>query len=86
MPQTRRAPRGANTVPPAGYDIIRCQGRHYPVRLHLEDRCHAGASAFHRPDGSVVSFARRLPAVLYLYQHVVPSGTTEGKASHASYA
>ncbi len=86
MPQTRRAQRGTNTVPPAGYDIIRCRGRHYPVRLHLEDCRHNGASAFRRLDGSVVSFARRLPAVLYLYQHVVPSDTIEGKASHASYA
>jgi len=84
MPQRRRAPRSANTVPPAGSDIIRCQGRHYPVRLHLQNCRHAGASAFLRPDGSVVSFARRLPAILSLYQHAVPSPTTEGKVSHAA--
>ena len=84
MSQAQRARRGETSIPPVGYDVIRSQGRYFPVCLHLEDSDHPGASAFHRPDGSVVSFARRLPAVLYLYQHSVQSNPTEGNASHAT--
>ena len=68
MSQVRRAPRGETTLPPIGYDIIRTEGRYFPVRLHLHDNNHPGATAFTRPDGSVISFAKRLSAVVYLYQ------------------
>ena len=84
MNQGRRGLRGETTIPPTGYEVIRAQGRYFPVRLHLEDRQHAGASAFYRPDGSVVAFSRRLPAIFYLYQYVVQAGTVEGKAPHVT--
>jgi hypothetical protein len=86
MDQAQWGRRGETAVPSVGYEVIRTRGRHFPVRLHLEDREHAGASAFYRPDGSVVSFARRLPAVFFLYQHVMQAGTVEveGKALHVA--
>jgi hypothetical protein len=68
MSQARRTPRGETVPPPSGYEIIRIEGRYFPVRLHLHDRTHPGASAFTRADGSVVSFAKRLSAIVYLYQ------------------
>jgi hypothetical protein len=55
-------------LPPSGYDIIRTEGRYFPVRLHLDDPRQPGASAFIGPDGRVVSFARRLSAIVYLYR------------------
>jgi hypothetical protein len=84
MDQAQRARRGETSVPPMGYEVIRTRGRYFPVCLHLEDDEHAGASAFYRPDGSVVSFARRLPAVSFLYQRVLQAGTLEGRAPHAA--
>jgi hypothetical protein len=83
MHQAHRAKRGQTSIPPAGYEVIRSQGRYFPVSLHLEDRQRPGATAFHHPDGSVVSFARRLPAVLYLYQHSAQGHLEEGNASYA---
>lgn len=68
MRATTRTPRGAITPPPLGYEVIRTGRRYYPVRLHLDDPCHCGATGFTRPDGSTVSFAKRTFAVLYLYQ------------------
>ncbi len=68
MSQMQRSPRGETVQPPPGYDIIRTEGRYFPVRLHLDDTTHPGASAFTRPDGSVVSFAKRLSAIVYLYR------------------
>jgi hypothetical protein len=60
--------RGATALPPAGYEVIRYDGRYYPVRLHLDDPVHRGATAFTRADGRIVSYAKRTFAVLYLYQ------------------
>ena len=59
--------------PPCGYDIIRSGGRYFPVRLHLHDLNQPGASAFTAPDGHVISFARRLSAIVYLYRQQEPS-------------
>ena len=84
MRQAHRAKRGQTSIPPAGYEIIRSQGRYFPVSLHLDDRQRPGATAFHRSDGSVVSFARRLPAVLYLYQHSSQNQPAEGNAFNAT--
>ncbi|HZS74981.1 MAG TPA: hypothetical protein VFA41_00075 [Ktedonobacteraceae bacterium] len=68
MGESRRATRGETTLPPAGYEVIRVEGRYFPVRLHLQDPQDPGASAFQRADGSIVSFAKRTSAILYLYQ------------------
>lgn len=68
MSQTRRAPRGETVPPPVGYDILRVEGRYFPVRLHLYDSARPGATAFTRSDGSVISFAKRLSAIIYLYR------------------
>lgn len=68
MNQTMRAPRGAAIPPPDGYDILRRDGRYFPVRVHLHDPVHPGTTAFKRPDGTVVSFAKRLSALVFLYQ------------------
>ncbi|HEX6478816.1 MAG TPA: hypothetical protein VF043_08215 [Ktedonobacteraceae bacterium] len=68
MSQTQRAPRGETVQPPMGYDIIRVERRYFPVRLHLDDSERPGATAFTRSDGSVISFARRLSAIVYLYR------------------
>jgi hypothetical protein len=68
MSQTQRSPRGETIQPPLGYDIIRTEGRYFPVRLHLNDSECPGATAFTRADGSVISFARRLSAIVYLYR------------------
>lgn len=84
MDQAQWRRRGETTVPPTGYEVIRTRRRYFPVRLHLEDREYAGASAFYRPDGSVVSFARRLPAVSFLYQHIMHAGNVEGKLAHVA--
>jgi hypothetical protein len=51
-----------------GYDIIRVEGRYFPVRLHLDDLRQPGASAFTGSDDLVISFARRLLAIVYLYR------------------
>lgn len=55
-------------IPPSGYDIIRTEGRYFPVRLHLDDPHRPGASAFIDSSGRVISFARRLSAIVYLYR------------------
>lgn len=68
MSATKQATRGATTLPPAGYEVIRSGGRYYPVRLHLDDPDHRGATAFTRLDGETVSYAKRTFAILYLYQ------------------
>ncbi len=70
MIPTQRATRGETTQPPPGYEVIRAEGRYFPVRLHLHDQQRPGATAYTRPDGSVISFAKRTSAVLYLYQHL----------------
>lgn len=70
MSQTARAPRGVTTPPPPGYAILRVDKRYIPVRVHLQDPTHPGTTAFTRPDGAVVSFARRQPALVYLYRHL----------------
>jgi hypothetical protein len=84
MNQAQRGRRGETAVRPTGYEVMRTRSRYFPVRLHLEDHEHAGASAFYRPDGSVVSFARRLPAVSFLYQHIMQMGTVGGNAPHVT--
>lgn len=68
MSTMKQMTRGATTLPPAGYEVIRYDGRYYPVRLHLDDPVHRGATAFTRSDGRIVSYAKRTFAVLYLYQ------------------
>ncbi|GAC1363811.1 MAG: hypothetical protein NVS2B12_38090 [Ktedonobacteraceae bacterium] len=68
MSQTSRVPRGATIPPPLGYDILHTEGRYFPVILHLQDVKRPGATAFMRADGSVVSFAKRTSAILYLYR------------------
>lgn len=68
MQKGTRGTRGETTQPPPGYEVIRTQGRHFPVCLHLDDPDHPGASAFQRPNGCIVSFAKRTSAILYLYQ------------------
>ncbi len=68
MSQAQRTPRGETVPPPSGYEIMRIEGRYFPVRLHLHDRLHPGVSAFTRPEGTVVSFAKRLSAIVYPYQ------------------
>ncbi len=60
-------------LPPGGYDIIRTGGRYFPVRLHLDDLRQPGASAFTNSDGNVISFARRLSAIVYLYRQEHPA-------------
>jgi hypothetical protein len=54
--------------PPAGYDILRQEKRYFPVRVHLSDPLRPGTTAFTRQDGTVVSFAKRLSALVFLYQ------------------
>jgi hypothetical protein len=73
MTPRQRGTRGETTQPPLGYEVIRAEGRYFPVRLHLHDQQQPGATAYTRPDGSVISFAKRTSAVLYLYQHLHPS-------------
>jgi len=73
MTPRQRGTRGETTQPPDGYEVIRVEGRYFPVRLHLHDQQRPGATAYTRPDGSVISFAKRTSAVLYLYQHPHPS-------------
>lgn len=68
MNQNTRAPRGAAIPPPVGYGIMRQDRRYFPVRIHLDDPAHPGTTAFTRPDGTVVSFAKRLSALVFLYQ------------------
>jgi hypothetical protein len=68
MSQSTRAPRGATIPPPVGYGIVRQDRRYFPVRLHLHDPVHPGTTDFTRPDGTVVSFAKRLSALVFLYQ------------------
>ena len=68
MSQAQRTPRGETVPPPLGYDILRVEGRYFPVRLHLYDSARPGATAFTRSDGSVISFANRLSAIVYLYR------------------
>ncbi len=68
MRQKQRAPRGETVQPPVGYDLIRVDGRYFPVRLHLQDAGNPGATAFKTEDGRVVSFAKRLSAIVYLYR------------------
>jgi hypothetical protein len=68
MNQHARAPRGASIPPPVGYGIVRQNRRYFPVRIHLHDPVHPGTTAFTRPDGTVVSFAKRLSALVFLYQ------------------
>ena len=68
MSQSTRAPRGATIPPPVGYGIMRQDSRYFPVRVHLHDPVHPGTTAFTRPDGTVVSFAKRLSALVFLYQ------------------
>lgn len=80
MTDQQRTPRGTTKPSPPGYDVIRAGGRYFPVRLHLEDPEQPGTSAFQRPDGSVVSFARRLPAILYLYQQVYTHNCSDAQA------
>jgi hypothetical protein len=69
MSTKNRATRGVTTRPPEGFEVIRTAGRYFPVYLHLTNTAHPGATAFKRPDGSTVSFAKRTSAILYLYQH-----------------
>ncbi len=68
MSQSTRAPRGATIPPPVGYNIVHQDRRYFPVRLHFHDPVHPGTTAFRHPDGIVVSFAKRLSALLFLYQ------------------
>ena len=68
MSQMQRSPRGETVHPPLGFDIIRVERRYFPVRLHLYDSERPGATAFIRSDGSVISFAKRLSAIVYLYR------------------
>lgn len=68
MSHSTRSPRGATISPPTGYDILRQEKRYFPVRVHLTDPVHPGTTAFTRPDGTVVSFAKRLSALVFLYQ------------------
>jgi hypothetical protein len=68
MNQNTRAARGAAIPPPVGYGITRQDRRYFPVRIHLYDPVHPGTTAFTRPDGTVVSFAKRLSALVFLYQ------------------
>jgi len=79
MSQSTRAPRGATILPPVGYGIMRQEGRYFPVRLHLHDPVHPGTTAFTRLDGTVVSFAKRLSALVFLYQQ-------EGQSAHRAEA
>ncbi len=67
MSQTR-ASRGATVQPPTGYDILRQERRYFPVRVHLSDTLRPGTTAFTRQDGTVISFAKRLSALVFLYQ------------------
>jgi hypothetical protein len=66
MSHSSRAPRGATTRPPTGYDILRVGGRSIPVRVHLQDLTHPGTTALTRPDGTLVSFTTRLSALVSL--------------------
>lgn len=68
MSQNTRTSRGAAIPPPVGYGIVRQERRYFPVRIHLHDPAQPGTTAFTRPDGTVVSFARRLQALVFLYQ------------------
>jgi hypothetical protein len=79
MSHTSRAPRGATTPPPAGYDILRVDGRYVPVRVRLQDPTHPGMTAFTRPDCTLVSFAKRLSALVYLYQQQTTSSSEVGR-------
>jgi hypothetical protein len=66
--QASRVPRGETVLPPSGFEIIRAESRYFPVRLHLHDPLLPGATAFRRSDGSVVSYAKRLSAIVFLYK------------------
>ncbi len=79
MSHTSRAPRGATTPPAAGYDILRVDGRYVSVRVHLQDPTHPGMTAFTRPDGTLVSFAKCLSALVYLYQQQTTSSSEVGR-------
>lgn len=72
-----RSRRRETTTPPRGYEVIRMEGRYFPVRLHLNDGEQPGASGFKRSDGSVVSYAKRASALLYLYQYLHQEGKSE---------
>lgn len=74
MSDAFRTTRGAAIPPPVGYDILRVDGRYFPVRVHIHDSARPGTTAFTNPDGTVVSFARRLSALAYLYRQKASSG------------
>lgn len=76
--------RGETSPPPAGYEVIRWQGRYFPVRLHLSDLAQPGASAFTGDDGSIISFSKRTAALLYLYQYAFAEKTETEQAISSS--
>ncbi|HET8843288.1 MAG TPA: hypothetical protein VFN35_17630 [Ktedonobacteraceae bacterium] len=64
----RTCPTGTNCSAPAGYSIVRAEGRYFPVRLHLHDTTHPGTTAFTHANGMVASFAKRISALVSLYR------------------